>query len=158
MLKTIGMILLTLGLCGAGFAYTACRQNQLRSAQNALEAVRLLKGQVEFLHLPLREAIASLKSRNLLLMGPYPNGTPLGEGRLEQTLKELRLGRADRESLLTLFKAVPMLPAGETAPFDQAIRELEESVALQKAALQQNGTLYPKLGLLAGMTILLLMI
>ena len=158
MLKIIGIALVTAALGASGFFYAAWAKKRLRALENALSAVRLIKGQVTHLLLPLGEAIRALAPQNPLLSNLAAAGCPLSGEALEAELARAGLGKTERDILIQLFCAVPLLPAGQIGPFDAAAEQLSAQIAMQQKAVQQGGALYPKLGLLAAFAVFLLLI
>jgi stage III sporulation protein AB len=158
MLKTIGIILVSIALGAAGFLYAAWAKKRLNALEEALRAVGLLKGQVAHLLQPLGEAIRTLAPQNALLKHLAEAGCPLSGDALNEALSGAGLVKPESDILMRLFAAIPQLPAGQTGPFDAAAEQLSSQIAMQQKAVQQGGSLYPKLGLLAAFAAFLLLI
>lgn len=158
LIKVIGISLVAVGLSSAGFVYASYSKKRLHAMESALTAVGLLKGQVTHLLLPLSIAVISLASQNKMLLSLADAGCPMGGLELEKALINFGLGKPECECIANLFAAIPSLAAGQTGAFDAASEQLTAMIAQQSKSVQQGGTLYPKLGLLAGFTAFLLLI
>ena len=158
MLRMLGIGLIVAGLGASGFVYAAYARQRLRALEDAQSAVSLLAAEISLMQRPLCQAIENLAQQNTLLSALAQEGCPTQGEALDRVLRRLGLDAGGRATLQRLFSAIPTLSAGQTAPFDLATQQLAAAQAMQKKALQQGASLYPKLGLLAAFTALLLLV
>lgn len=158
MLKTVGIAMVTTGLCAAGFLYASYAKKRLKALEDALAAVELLKGQVIYLLAPLPIAIEHLSGQNALLKRLADARCFTGGEEMAQILAHMGMNRPEMDCFQGLMQAVPLLGAGQSGPFETAAEQLTALIAQQKKIVQRDGVLYPKLGLLAGFTAFLLLI
>lgn len=158
MLRLTGAALVAAALCAAGFVWAGMENRRLRAAEQAVNAVELLRGQVVLLLQPPDAAVAALARQNALLKRLADAGCPAQGEALRAELARAGLGRAQIAVLEALFAAIPSLPAGQSAPFDAAREQLSLQLAAQRKAVGQGAALYPRLGILAGLAAFALLV
>ena len=154
MLKACGAALIACAVTGFGIWMTVREKKRVRALEASLQAIALLKPAVCIQLLPLHDAIQHLSQQNTLL----GRLNALKEDAVEENLKEYGLGKEETEILLHLLASIPRAAAGSTEHFDAATEQLSVIMDTRRKAAEQAAALYPKLGLLGGAVVFLMLL
>ena len=154
MLRAFGAGLIACAMTGFGIWISAREKRRERAAQEAFGAVTLLKTSIAKQLLPLQEAIGRSSQQNPLLK-VWNDSDSMDT---EAIFRQHGLGREEIGILQTLIIAIPMAAAGCTEHFDIALEQLNQQLIVRKSAAEQAASLYPKLGLLGGAAVFLMLL
>lgn len=154
MLKAVGAALIACAVTGIGIWITAREKRRVRALEETMEAVALLRVSVTRRLLPLKEAMEELRQQSKWMQCMAQTEVV----NYEQALEQFGLGKEEVEILMTLLRTIPRAAAGRAEHFDAAQDMLAQRLKARKAAAEQASSLYPKLGLLGGAAVFLLLI
>lgn len=154
MLKAIGAALIACAVTGVGIWTTEREKRRVRALEEAMESIVLLKASVTRRLLPLKEAMEELQHQSKWMQCMAQTDS----GGYEQALEQLGLGREETEILMTLLRTIPRAAAHSTEHFDSAQEQLAQRLKARKTAAERTSALYPKLGLLGGAAVFLMLI
>ena len=146
------------GLAGAavafiGAALAARAKKRLASLDACRQTVEQLKTQVSMLFEPPKSALSKLSQHN-----PVARALCLAQAEQDEALARLGLGKEETDILRALLRDVPSLPAHEGRRFDAARAQLDELHTRLAKRCEQDARLYPKLGLLGGLALFLILL
>ena len=156
MLKVLGMILCAAALCCLGFVAVWTSGKRIEAGKEALRFIRLLENEICDLKKPPDEALRDIsyagKLPKLLLLEKQP----WEKEKIRNRLKECGLGNEECEIVGKLLTEILSMQSPRIEVFTTAIGEMEAILQMREEALKSTGSLYPKLGILAGLALILL--
>lgn len=155
MLKTIGAALIACTAAGAGFWYAIKGKKYVSALETAVQAIMLMKSCITHRLMTLADALETLSEQNALLaLLSMQKDSSQWSGILYQ----FGLKHEDVKVMMQLLQTIPKAAAGNCEHFLAAQEQLSIRLDMVRKTVEQNAVLYPKLGLLCGAAVLLLLI
>ena len=155
MLKTIGAALIACSAAGAGFWYAIKGKKYVTALETAMQAIMLLKSSITHRLMTLQDALEALSEQNSLLA---LLGVQKDPAQWSGILHQFGLKNEEVTIMMQLLQSIPKAAAGNCEHFLAAQELLSIRLDMVRKTVEQNSVLYPKLGLLCGAAVLLLLI
>jgi len=154
MLRAVGAGFIACAMLCMGVWLSRREKKRAAAVEDALQAVKLIRTAVTLQLLPLQEAIVRSAAQNPLLrrMAEAPQADA------ELLFRQHGLMEEEIGILMTLMKEIPLAAAGSDEHFASAQERLRIRLSAREKAAEQAAALYPKLGLLGGAAVFLMLL
>lgn len=171
-MKLLGGLLILLGCFGVGKSHCRALKGRYLDLCEVLECVRILDGQIRYSNTPLSEIFGQIHRKRASTVSCFferaamemekMQGKTLQEiwsGQITYLEKQTHLQKEDRESLENFGKTLGIMDVTmQMQQLELYTVRLKEAIEEAKGQWKEKERLVPKLGLICGMVVVLILI